>query len=106
MGNKLLPRWRGVLMTSEAELEAREFDDNHKNDRTGKYPEKLPWINVKFASVNVKGVKIPASENEEYRRLAKLGISAIGEHVDMVTQAKYKYHIDLGGGGGTTWTGK
>ena len=64
----------------------------------------LPWVNIKFASVSVVGTKIPANENEEYLKLQELGISVIGEYVSMVEQAKFKYHIDLGGGGGTTWT--
>ena len=78
----------GVIMTSEAELEVREFDNHHKKEDSGKYPKMVPWINVKFTSVNVKGVKMPASENREYQRFAKLGISAIGECVDMVMQAR------------------
>mmetsp|Transcript_26863 Transcript_26863/g.48444 ORF Transcript_26863/g.48444 Transcript_26863/m.48444 type:complete len:646 (+) Transcript_26863:90-2027(+) len=101
MGDEqLLPRWRGVLLTSEAELEAREY-----TELNGGEPPKLPWVNIKFASNNVNGIKVPASENEEYQLLHKLGIMAIGEHVNMNEQARYRYHIDLGGGGGTTWTG-
>ncbi len=99
MGNDLLlPRWRGVLLTSEAELEARK-QSSTAGERA------VPWANIKFASVNVNGKKVPASESEEYLHLAKLGIAVIGERVDMTTQASYRYHIDLGGGGGTTWTG-
>ena len=82
----LLPRWRGVLLTSEAELEAKESNNP------------LPWVNIKFTSGNVKGIKTPTSQIEEYQRLEQLGITAIGESMSMVDQAKYKYHIDLGGG--------
>ena len=96
--NALLPRWRGVLLTSEAELEAEQRKDLGLD-------ETLPWINIKFANINDGGVKIPATEHEEYRILSELGISVIGDYVNMTEQAKYKYHIDLGGGGGTTWTG-
>ena len=96
--NALLPRWRGVLLTSEAELEAEQRKDSGLDER-------LPWINIKFANINDGGVKIPATEHEEYRILSELGISVIGDYVNMTEQAKYKYHIDLGGGGGTTWTG-
>ncbi|KAL7540603.1 hypothetical protein ACHAXR_010245, partial [Thalassiosira sp. AJA248-18] len=100
MGNdKLLPRWRGVLMTSEAELEARIYQQTIGEEA------KLPWVNIKFASINVDGLKMSAAENPEYQILHNLGIAAIGEHLNMTTQARYKYHIDLGGGGGTTWTG-
>ncbi len=100
----LLPRWRGVLLTSEAELEAAAAME--MNGVVGGGDDAiLPWANIKFATANVNGTKAPAGESEEYLKLQELGISAIGEYVSMVEQARYKYHIDLGGGGGTTWTG-
>jgi hypothetical protein len=34
-----------------------------------------------------------------------VGISTIGEFISMQSHSAYKYHIDLGGGGGTTFTG-
>mmetsp|Transcript_28371 Transcript_28371/g.51816 ORF Transcript_28371/g.51816 Transcript_28371/m.51816 type:complete len:733 (+) Transcript_28371:106-2304(+) len=99
MGDEyLLPRWRGVLLTSEAELEATDYS------ATVGEPT-LPWVNIKFASINVDGEKESLADNEEYTRFAKLGIACIGERVNMIEQARFKYHIDLGGGGGTTWTG-
>jgi hypothetical protein len=98
----LLPRWRGVLLTSEAELEAAAA---MAMQQRGGDDAILPWANIKFATANVNGIKTPASQSEEYLKLQELGISAIGEYVSMVEQARYKYHIDLGGGGGTTWTG-
>jgi len=115
MGEKLLPRWRGVLLTSEAELEADQaekgIDDGNSEiggaglrsygDTSKKI---LPWVNIKFANINDGGKKVPASEHEDYKLLSELGISVIGDYVNMTQQAKYKYHIDLGGGGGTTWT--
>ena len=64
----------------------------------------VPWVNIKFANINDGGKKVPASEHEDYKLLSELGISVIGDYVNMTQQAKYKYHIDLGGGGGTTWT--
>ncbi|KAL7509011.1 hypothetical protein ACHAXN_006045 [Cyclotella atomus] len=95
----LLPRWRGVLLTSQAELEARELTNKQPNF------EVLPWINIKFASSAINSKKVPASENPNFLNLQSVGISAIGEHISVQEQARYKYHIDLGGGGGTTWTG-
>lgn len=89
--DKLTPRWRGVLITSEAELEAQGNE---------------PWANIKFASVNVNGEKVPASQSSNLQLLQeKFGIAAIGQSMNMIEHARYKYHIDLGGGGGTTWTG-
>jgi hypothetical protein len=106
----LLPRWRGVLLTSEAELEVGRMATmlEEKNNNNGQQQQSsvvLPWVNIKFANVATAGTKIPASEYAEYHTLQEYGISAIGEYISMTEQAKYKYHIDLGGGGGTTWTG-
>ena len=101
LGNDvLLPRWRGVLLTSQAELEVKELTDNQRNTNNA-----LPWLNIKFASSAIDGKKVPASKNPNLISLQSVGISAIGEYVSMQDQARYKYHIDLGGGGGTTWTG-
>ena len=108
MGNEelLLPRWRGVLLTSEAELETGRMSMLEKNSNGRQQSSVLlPWINIKFANVATLGTKIPASEYAEYHTLQEYGISAIGDYISMTEQAKYKYHIDLGGGGGTTWTG-
>ena len=52
-----------------------------------------------------KGEKTPASQNTDYVRMQELGIAAIGDYMSIAEQARFKYHIDLGGGGGTTWTG-
>ena len=90
MGEMLQPRWRGVLLTSEAELEAEEFREG--GDVT------LPWVNIKFASCNFNGKKVDAAENPDFQKLQEVGIRAIGERVNMQEQAKYRYHIDLGGG--------
>ena len=111
LGDMLLPRWRGVLLTSEAELEAEygggEEDSSSgiKSYQTRAKDKALPWVNIKFANINNGGVKVAAADYEEYQILDKLGISVIGDYVNMTEQAKYKYHLDLGGGGGTTWTG-
>jgi hypothetical protein len=112
MGDRglLLPRWRGILLTSEAELEAGATMEMQRGGGGGGGGRNdaivLPWVNIKFANVvDANRMKIPASQYEEYLELGEWGISAIGEYVSMVEQAGYKYHIDLGGGGGTTWTG-
>jgi hypothetical protein len=98
---KLMPRWRGVLMTSEAELEMIIEDEQEMvgSNRT------VPWVNIKFTHINDRGLKKLASEVEEYQMLQNIGISCIGDVMTISDHAKYKYHIDLGGGGGTTWTG-
>ena len=84
MGDKglLLPRWRGVLLTSDAELETivamdRMQEEGVNGGTNNPTPPLLPWVNIKFASVSVIGTKIPANENEEYLKLEKLGIAVI-----------------------------
>ena len=110
--DKLTPRWRGVLLTSEAELDLRQdmfaqqeeqYDINNDPDASSSSSKKkkLPWVNIKFATCNVDGKKVPSSENPEFQRLQnRFGITAIGNSMTMIEQASYKYHIDLGGGGG------
>ena len=79
--SKLLPRWKGVVLTAESELEARRTNT-------------LPKVNIKFPSSSLKE-----------REWEQIGFPGIGERMDKSELATYKYHIDLGGGGGTTWTG-
>ena len=65
----------------------------------------MPWINVKFSHFMSGGKKTLASLGEEYQAFQSVGISAAGEVMSLESLSKYKYHIDLGGGGGTTWSG-
>jgi hypothetical protein len=47
----------------------------------------------------------PALEVQDYTQFNLYVIPAAGEYMDLETLATYKYHIDIGGGGGTTWSG-
>jgi hypothetical protein len=88
----LLPRWKGVVLTAEAELEAVKMKEDVSHSS-------LPWVNIKFS-----GGTTPVFPTY-FSDLAKFGIDALGDYMDTTDLAKYKYQIDLGGGGGTTWTG-
>mmetsp|Transcript_26263 Transcript_26263/g.44687 ORF Transcript_26263/g.44687 Transcript_26263/m.44687 type:complete len:527 (-) Transcript_26263:49-1629(-) len=79
--SKLLPRWQGAVLTAESEIEARRTNT-------------LPKLNMKFPIGKLKDAK-----------WAEAGFPGIGERMDKSELATYKYHIDIGGGGGTTWTG-
>ena len=46
----------------------------------------------------------PTFGSEKYSQYEEVGI-ATGHFMARPDIAKYKYHIDLGGGGGTTWMG-
>ena len=77
--NKLSPRWRGVALTAQAEL---------NNDT---------WIDVKFTGSFGVGL-----HDEFLERGVQVSTS---EKMDPTTMSHYKYQIDIGGGGGTSWRG-
>ena len=83
--DELYPRWKGVVLTAEAEQEAEE-----------KGKGAMPWIDVKFsgASPSARGT------GPEYEKFEEYDISPVGGRMDLNQLAGYKYHIDLGGGGG------
>ena len=90
--HKFVPRWKGVIHTAESEIEASRTNT-------------LPRINIKFTSVAGGGKRIPANIGGVYKGWKAVGFPVAGELMTLEELAKYKYHIDLGGGGGTTWTG-
>ena len=122
-----VPRWQGVIWTAEAELEAQEQQDKEievprmaymKKARAVRRREQeymngeeeedlaLPWCNIKFSESYLRGKgKVNALEVKSIRQFNNAGIPVAGEHVSLEELSLYKYHIDLGGGGGTTWTG-
>jgi len=97
--DKLLPRWKGVALTADAELQVEEEEEDDTNDTS----TILPWANMKLSSYIFAG-KSPTIGSVRYEAFQSVGI-ATGEYMNLQELAKYKYHIDLGGGGGTTWSG-
>ena len=98
----MIPRWKSVIWTAEAEREAEEKQKELPEDSDEVV---VPWANMKFASAMHIGVKTPTSEIPYYQEFEEHGIPASGEGMSLETLARYKYHIDTGGGGGTTWSG-
>ena len=92
----LIPRWKGVVLTAEAEVETRDDQEDQQDD-----DDVLPWANIKFTTT------APVAKDDAKAEFAKLDeyINSKGERMSLEELAQYKYHIDLGGGGGTTWTG-
>jgi len=90
--DQLSPRWKGVVLTAEAERDAKKNDNN------------TPWVNIKFptTSIPIKGLTTKVGD---YAQFQKYGIPAIGEKIWLFPLSMYKYHIDLGSIGGTTWSG-
>ena len=114
--NELIPRWKGVVWTAEAERDAQQINNGvtrkantvqiaKERQRMKKEGYVLPWCNIKFASAMYKGKNTPALDVQDYTQFNMYGIPAAGESMDLETLATYKYHIDIGGGGGTTWSG-
>jgi len=85
-----LPRWKAAVLTAEAEVDAE--------------PDTLPWANMKFSTFIKDGSRASPTGSKEYKDWEDIGI-ATGSYMSPLTLSKYKYQIDLGGGGGTTWTG-
>lgn len=76
--DELLPRWRAIALSAEAEL--------HSNGTS-------PWIDAKFT--NVFGEKM-------HKNFAQHGVQvSTKEMMAPHWMSNYKYQIDLGGGGGT-----
>ena len=94
--NVLIPRWKGVALTLVAEAE----HENAIEDELLAAEPILPWVNMKFSR------SLPSdSTDSNFIGLAEYGVQAMGESMTLQNLAQFKYHIDLGGGGGTTWTG-
>ncbi|KAL7495686.1 hypothetical protein ACHAWT_006868 [Skeletonema menzelii] len=89
--SQLVPRWQGVVLTAEAEQEALPTNS-------------LPKVNIKFSSARGKG-KPAAVGNPKYKEWEDIGFPLAGQGMPPEEMSKFKYHIDIGGGGGTTWTG-
>jgi len=89
--HKMTPRWKGVLFTAESEAEAARTNT-------------LAKVNIKFSHV-AEGGRHAAIGAKEFKTWEDAGFPVAGEYMNGLQLAKYKYQIDLGGGGGTTWSG-
>jgi len=88
--DELVPRWKGIVWSAGAELEAE--DDGVD----------MPWCNIKYSTYEyMMGV----DDKPYYDQLEGYGISSVDKPMNLLELADYKYHMDIGGGGGTTWSG-
>mmetsp|Transcript_5426 Transcript_5426/g.8897 ORF Transcript_5426/g.8897 Transcript_5426/m.8897 type:complete len:513 (+) Transcript_5426:119-1657(+) len=76
--NDLPPRWKANLWTLEAEQ------------------TETPWIDSRF----VGGLNIQFRDD-----LIGMGLEVNGQRIEEFEMSGYKYQVDFGGGGGTTWDG-
>ena len=84
--DEMTPRWRGVMLSMFASQ------------------EEVPWIDVKFPMSQEKLDDCRYISYCSYNKKFEFEF-ATSHYMGEEEQIKYKYHIDLGGGGGTTWTG-
>jgi len=80
--DEMTPRWRAVIKTCQEDL-------NHNTPQ---------WIDVRFYE---------KEGNARYhQQFNDYGVKVRGEaHMDAVETSRYRFQIDFGGGGGTTWRG-
>eukprot|EP00957_Ditylum_brightwellii_P142503 10856881-Ditylum_brightwellii.AAC.1 len=85
MWDELLLRWKAVTLSLEEDM-------NIKRKGTGE----MPWLDVKFFSNNLAKFKWFLDFDANI---------ATDAYLSQDQQMNYKYHINLGGSGGTSWTG-
>ena len=90
----LVPRWKGVLQTAEAEYQVQSYIETkgrNENEKRRMKEDMLPWCNIKFSHfVSSKGVKSKTRGSREYRNWERMDFPAVGESLGMEELAKYK----------------
>ena len=89
MFDQMNPRWKAVTLSLQTEQELRNMNKNVK-----------PWVDFKFT------VRERPGEAERWESFVNNGATVVADsYIDANEFASFKYHVDLGGGGGTTWRG-
>jgi len=86
----LTPRWRGIALSLKAKLDAQETNA-------------LPWIDAKFYVDEELPDHLRAFNKPLYAFMDAGNDLMTTEFMREEVQVNYKYLIDFGGGGGTTW---
>ncbi|EJK65587.1 hypothetical protein THAOC_13535, partial [Thalassiosira oceanica] len=76
---------------------------NSENGADSRAKHFRKWDKLKIQQF-FSGRKVPTVGNPTYSVWEEVGI-ATGDGMSLDELSLYRYHIDLGGGGGTTWTG-
>lgn len=99
----LTPRWRGVFWSMEADLDVRK---SKKEAEAKGESTMLAWLNAKFFIKSYKFGKVVDGELDNYTPFEKYGFSvATDKFMSLSELSHYRYHVDFGGGGGTTFSG-
>jgi len=100
--DSLNPRWKAVAMTALAILNLEEL----KNTSAGNNNNSKPWIDAMFTVKSKIHGKLVNPLMDRYEDFQQYGFQIATEQtMTLADLSKYKYHIDFGGGGGTTWFG-
>lgn len=84
--DNLVPRWKGVVHTAEAE---RDLEARGKNAKS--LGPILPWANIKFSQfIGDEGIKAKTVGSREYSKWEKIGFPAVGENMSLEELAEYK----------------
>ena len=102
----LTPRWRVIALSAMAQLDAEEVIEADGNGMQLQQRHQFTWIDAKFTfKSKVHGAPV-IEKVVLYEPFREFGIGVTSDEQMTLSQlSKYKYHIDLGGGGGTTWFG-
>lgn len=84
--NEIGPRWRAIALTLQAEIEQKNMNEP-------------VWLDSKFAG------GMPGLSQETLDHFTKIGVHVKTAGMSPDQMSKYRYQIDFGGGGGTTWSG-
>jgi hypothetical protein len=92
--DNLVPRWKGVIHTAQAELELeREIEESARGENEARKlkEEMMPWANIKFSQfIGDQGVKAPTMGSKEYWQWESVGFPAVGDSMSLEELAKYK----------------
>ena len=94
--DNLTPRWKAVTLTIMSQLDAAE------NNQQQNIPQ---WIDVKFTVKSKIFGKEVEPAMKKYEPFHGYGFDITSGSMSLSQLSAYKYHLDLGGGGGTTWYG-
>ena len=95
--DRLYPRWKAVILTVVATFDAQEISKNNDMDA-----RQVPWIDAKFTvKSKVHGKLVEEKVQDRFLPFQEYGMQITSEKkMSLAELSKYKYHIDIGGGGG------
>ena len=92
--DNLVPRWKGVVYTAEAELALeREIEETArgKNEARRMKQRMKPWANIKFSQfIGSEGIKAKTVGSKEYQKWESSDFPAVGESMSLEELALYK----------------